>query len=65
MDLTRRTIARRHKQRGLVGLVLAVLFLMLLWLPVMYWQAQLADEQRARDRQIKKLLAPTPAPAPE
>jgi len=37
---------------------------MLLWLPVMYWQTQLADEQRVRDRQLKKMLAPTPASAP-
>jgi type VI protein secretion system component VasK len=54
----------RHAQRGLAGLVLAVLLLMLVWLPVMHWQRQLADEQRARDLQIKKLLAPTPASAP-
>ena len=60
----RRSSAPRRTQRGFVGLFLAALFLMLLWLPVMYWQTQLADEQRARDRQIKKMLAPTPASAP-
>jgi hypothetical protein len=60
----RRASAPRCTQRGFVGLFLALLFLMLLWLPIMYWQTQLADEQRVRDRQIKKMLAPTPASAP-
>lgn len=54
----------RRTQRGFVGLILALLFLMLLWIPVLYWQARLVDEQRAHDRQIKKMLAPTPASAP-
>ena len=60
----RRASAPRCTQRGFVGLFLALLFLMLLWLPIMYWQTQLADEQSVRDRQIKKMLAPTPASAP-
>ena len=50
-----RASAPRCTQRGFVALFLAVLLLMLLWLPVMYWQTQLADEQRVRDRQIKKI----------
>jgi hypothetical protein len=55
---------RLHNKRDLVGLVLAVLFPMLQWLPIMYWQVQLADRQRAVDQQINNLLAPTPASAP-
>jgi hypothetical protein len=55
---------RLHNTRDLVGLVLAVLFPMLQWLPIMYWQVQLADRQRAVDQQINNLLAPTPASAP-
>ena len=39
-----RASARRCTQRGFVALFLAVLLLMLLWLPLMYWQTQLAAE---------------------
>ena len=57
----------RHHQRGFAGLLLAVLFLLMLGLPMLYLQSDRAEEQRARDRAIKKMLtqpAPPPRPRP-
>ena len=57
----------RHHQRGFAGLLLAVLFLMLLGLPLLYMQTERIEQQRARDKAIKKMLtqpAPPQASAP-
>jgi len=57
----------RHHQRGFAGLLLAVLLLMLLGLPLLYMQSERIEQQRARDKAIKKMLtqpAPPQASAP-
>lgn len=48
-------------------MLLAVLFLMLLGLPLLYMQTERIEQQRARDKEIKKMLtqpAPPQASAP-
>ncbi len=58
----------RHHQRGFAGLLLAVLFLMLLGLPMLYLQSDRIEAQRVRDMAIKRMLnqpAPPPASAPQ
>lgn len=56
-------MTNRHSQRGFAGLVLAVLFLLLLAVPLLYFQSDLISAQRARDGAIKKMLN-KPAPPP-
>ena len=43
--------------------MLMLLVLLLLAVPTMYLEHELQERQRALDRRIKKMLAPTPAPA--
>jgi len=51
------------RQRGFAGLMLMLLVLLLLAVPTMYLEHELQERQRALDRRIKKMLAPTPVPA--
>ena len=51
------------RQRGFAGLMLMLLVLLLLAVPTMYLEHELLERQRALDRRIKKMLAPTPVPA--
>jgi len=51
------------RQRGFAGLMLMLLVLLLLAVPTMYLEHELRERQRALDRRIKKMLAPTPVPA--
>lgn len=57
-------MTNRHSQRGFAGLVLAVLFLLLLAVPLLYFQSDLISAQRARDGAIKKMLNKSAAPLP-
>ena len=53
----------RNTQRGFAGLLLAVLFILLLALPVLYFQSVRMEEQHARDVAIKKMLSQPPQPS--
>ena len=52
-----------NRQRGFAALMLMLLVLLLLAIPTMYLEHELSERQRALDRRIKKMLAPTPVPA--
>ena len=54
-----------NRQRGFAALMLMLLVLLLLAIPTMYLEHELRERQRALDRRIKKMLAPTPVPASE
>ena len=56
--------ASRHKQRGFAGLILGVLVIMMLEWPMVMLFHDLADTQRALDKRISKMLAPTPQASP-
>lgn len=53
----------RNDQRGFAGLLVAVLFLLLLALPVLYFQSVRMEEQHTRDVSIKKMLIAPPQPS--
>jgi len=53
----------RNGQRGFAGLLLAVLFILLLALPTLYFQSVRMEEQHARDVAIKKMLTAPASPA--
>ena len=50
-------------QRGFVALMLMLLVLLLLAIPTIYLEHELSEKQRALDRRIKRMLAPTLVPA--
>ena len=56
--------ASRHKQRGFAGLILGVLVIMTLEWPVVMLFHDLAETQRALDKRISEVLAPTQQEAP-
>jgi hypothetical protein len=56
--------ASRHKQRGFAGLILGVLVIMMLEWPMVMLFHDLAETQRALDKRISKMLAPTPQMVP-
>jgi hypothetical protein len=46
----------RSDQQGFAALLLAVLFLLLIGLPMLYLQSEHLEQQRVRDKAIKKML---------
>jgi hypothetical protein len=54
----------RHKQRGFAGLILGVLVILMLEWPLVMLFHHLAETQRALDKRVSKMLAPTPQVAP-
>lgn len=49
-------LTARNSERGFAGLLLAVLFILLFALPMIYFQSVRIEEQHARDVAIKKVL---------